>query len=128
MDVLMKASGLLLLSSCAAMLMRRSVPELSFALSALSVCTALCFAAVLARSVGELRQSARSFYGAGDVYMLPVLKCAACAVVSKITADVCRESSQTAAASAIELIGALCAMSAAMPLVRSMLETIGGLL
>ena len=57
---------MLLLSSFAALIMRRSVPELSSALSTLGVCTALAFAAVLIKSLGELRQSARTLYGAGD--------------------------------------------------------------
>ena len=128
MDILIKTCGLLLTAACSALLIRRSNPEISLLVSIAAVCAALSAAVLLLKPLGELRQIARTMYGAGDAYILPVLKCGAAAIVSKLCADICREASQNAAASAIELVGTLCALGAAMPLLRSMLDTIGELL
>ena len=51
-----------------------------------------------------------------------------CALVAKLTADLCREASQNAAASAAELLGVLCALGAAMPLIGSMLAAVAEML
>ena len=59
---------------------------------------------------------------------MPLIKCCAAAIVAKLTADLCREASQGAAASAAELLGVLCALGAAMPLIGNMLSAIGEML
>lgn len=124
----MKTSGLLLLSGCAVLLIRKTNPEMSLALSILSVCCVLLLALPALSSLHELRETVRLLYGVSEVYLLPIFKCCACAIVSKLTADLCREASQIAAASAVELIGLFCSLGAAMPLLISMLTTIGEML
>lgn len=128
MELLIKAGGLMLLSGCAVLLVRKTNPELSLALSIAAVCTVLLLSLPLIRTLGELRESARRLYGVSEVYMLPVMKCCACALVARLSAELCREASQPAAASAIETVGVLCALSAAMPLLLSMLSAIGEML
>lgn len=51
----------------------------------------------------------------------------AVAIVTKLASELCREASQSAAASAVELAGTLCAFSVALPLIMSMLKMIGGM-
>ena len=58
----------------------------------------------------------------------PVLKCLAIAIITKITSELCRDASQNTASAAIELLGTVCALSVAMPLIVSMLKTVGGLI
>ena len=82
----------------------------------------------LLKPVAELKETVRSLYGIGDSYLLPVIKCCAVAFTARVTADLCREAAQSAAASAIEFTGVLCAIAAAMPLLRMMLDTIGEML
>lgn len=128
MEVLIKAGGLLLISGCAALLLRKTNPELSLAMSIASVCCVLLLALPLLDSLNELRENARRLYGVSELYLLPILKCCACAIVSRLSSDLCREAAQSAAASVIELVGLLCALGAAMPLLLSMLTAIGEML
>ena len=65
--------------------------------------------------------------GSNETLTGPVLKCVAIAIITKVTAELCKDASQGAAASAVELAGTVCAMSAAMPLIMSMLKMIGGM-
>ena len=60
--------------------------------------------------------------------MRPMLKCLGIAAASRLGADLCRDASQAALASAVELAGTLCAVAVSMPMIFTMLTTIGGLL
>ena len=46
----------------------------------------------------------------------------------RLGANFCKDASQGAAAATIELLGTVCALGIAMPLLLSVLKTIGGLL
>lgn len=128
MEILFKTGALLILSSAAALLIRRTNPELSLAVSLCAVSIVLAMSLSLLGAAAELRNTARRLYGVSDVYTLPVLKCCAAAIISRLTAELCRDASQSAAAYAIELIGALCALAVSMPLISSMLDAIGEML
>ena len=128
MEVLLKAAGLLLVSGCAALVIRRYNPELSLVLSAAAVCCVLILTIPLAQALQHFRETICQLYGVGDIYLYPLMKCCAAALIARLTADLCREASQNAAASAVELMGVLCALGAAVPLIRSMLKAIGELL
>ena len=124
----MKAAALVLLSACAALLVRRTNPELGLALSVAAVCVVLLLSLTILGALSTLRDTARRVYGVSEVYLLPVIKCCAAAILARLSADLCREASQNAAASAMELLGVLCALASAMPLLTSMLSVIGELL
>ena len=128
MEVLYKSAGIVLFSACTALLILKTNPELSLALSAAVTALVLALTASLLQPLQELREFSRSLFGAGDVYLLPVIKCCAAALTARLTADLCREASQNAAASAVELIGVLCSLGAALPLIRTMLASIGEML
>lgn len=128
MEILIKAAALVLVSCSAALLIRWTNPELSLAVGVAAVCAVLVLTISLAGALGELRDTVSGLYGVSGVYLLPLMKCCAAALLSRLTADLCRDSSQTAAASAVELLGVFCALASAMPLIRSMLTTIGEML
>ena len=128
MDILIKICGVLLVSGCAALLIRKSNPEMSLSLSVAALVMVFGAALTLLRPVRVAWEKAQELYGVSDVFLLPVVKCCAAAFVAKLTADLCREASQNAAASAAEVLGVLCALGAAMPLIDNMLSAIGEML
>ena len=75
--------------------------------------------------VKELIDCAVDVMGASSTYIRPMLKCMGIGLISKFAADICRDASQNAAASSIELAGTLCAASVAMPMIISTLKMIG---
>ena len=77
---------------------------------------------------GTLLDSTDFWRGVGESYLLPVVKCCAVGLLAKLTAELCREASQSAAASAVELLGLLCALGAAMPLIGNLMAVIGEML
>ena len=119
---------MLLVSGCAALMIRKSNPELSLLLSIAAVTLVIGAAAALFKPLTDLWEKTRELYGVGEAYLMPVVKCCALALIVRLTADLCREASQSAAASAVEFLGLLCALGAAMPLVGNMLSVIGEML
>ena len=75
----------------------------------------------------ELIDEIGRLVGGVSVYLAPVLKCAAIGVVTKLAAELCREASQSAIASGVELAGTICALGTALPLIMSALRMIGSM-
>ena len=128
MEILFKASGILLLSCCAVLIIRKSNPELALGLSIGSIALLVAAALLIVRPLAEMGEKLRTLFGLGDVYLLPLFKCCAAALTARLTADLCRDASQSASASAVEFLGVLCALAAAFPLIENMLRAIGEML
>ena len=128
MELLIKCVSLALFSVLVILLLRRWNPELSFAVSAVCVLVLLLsFCTVIEELLGSLREVQRIFQSSA-VHARPMLKCLGIAFISKFGADLCRDASQSALASAVETAGNLCAAALAMPLIISLMTTIGGML
>ncbi len=128
MELILKAAAAALLSAVLGLLIRRHNPEGALLLGA------ACAIGILGASLGildgfsALRKLIRqSVGGEGEGFLSPILKCLAISVVSRFTADSCRDASQNAAASAVEFAGAVCSLGTVTPLLLSLLKTIGGI-
>lgn len=128
MELIFKCAGAGLLSAVCALLLRRSNPEFSFALSAVTVAVLLLAGASLLGEILRALREMTALLGAGSVELRPVLKCLGIASVSRFGADLCRDASQGAVASAVETVGSICALAVAAPVLLGLLTTIGGLL
>ena len=128
MELIVKAAALALTAALIGIVLRRTNPELSLLLSICAV--VLIMGAVLgfAKSFTELAQTVQRIFGVSETLIKPVLKCVAVAIITKMTSDLCKDSSQAAAASAVELAGTVCALCIIMPLLMSMLTAIGGMI
>ena len=128
MELLMKASALLLISSLTGLLIRKGVPELALLLCIAAVTGVFLMASSLAGEWKVFIDTVRALTKDAPVFTHPILKCLSIAVITQITSELCRDASQGAASSAIELMGTVCALCTAMPLILSILKTLGGLL
>lgn len=123
----MKASAAALTAAIVCLLIRRGNPEISLLLSICTVSLILIAALGFAEGIRELASAVKTVAGSSETLAAPVLKCVAIAIVTRVTAELCRDSSQGASAAAVELAGTICAMSVALPLILSMLNMIGGM-
>ena len=124
----MKCAALAVFSSLATLLVRRVNPEISFVLSAVTV-TVLLLACggVMDELLRALRET-QVIFGTSAAELKPMLKCLGIAMASRFGADLCRDASQSALAAAVETAGSLCAAAVAMPVILSLMTTIGGML
>ncbi len=127
MELLIRTAVLGLAGAVVALLLRKNAPELALALS-LAVC--LMGAGMAMELFGQLKQIvqlAREQTGLSPAVVGPVLKCVGIGAVTRLAADLCKDAGQGAVASAVEMCGAACAMTAALPLIRALLQMIGDL-
>lgn len=127
MELIFKAAAAALIAGAVGLLIKRSNPEVSLLLSACTVALILIAALGFAEGLRELADAVRIITGSSETLIAPVLKCVAIAIVTKIASELCKDASQAASASAVELAGTVCALSVAMPLIMSMLKMIGGM-
>ena len=128
MELAVKCAALAIFSALVSLMIRRMNPEFSFALAAVTVVTLLiASASLLEKTISSFREAEKIFADT-TMQMRPMLKCLGIAAASRLGADLCRDASQAALASAVELAGTLCAVAVSMPMIFTMLTTIGGLL
>lgn len=127
MELIMKAAAVALIAGMMGLLIKRSNPEISLLLSAAAVTMIGIAAMSFAGEIKGLVKTVKTLCGTSDVFFAPVLKCTAVAIITKLTAELCRDASQGACAAAVELAGTVCAMCLAMPLIMNMLKMMGGM-
>ena len=123
MELVYRAAALALTAAVLPLVIRKKNPE------SIAAITAVLLAALrYAEAFRELTATVRTLLDGSESYLLPVLKCLAAAIVTRIASDLCRDASQTALASAVELTGAVCAVGISLPMILAVLKRIGGLL
>lgn len=125
---MIKCAALALCACAVCLLIKRSNPELSLALSAATALMIALAAFRLGECVNELAATVKTIIGTANTTVAPVLKCVAIAAVTKISGELCRDAAQSAMAATVELAGTMCAIAVAMPMVISMLKLIGGMI
>ena len=128
MELIVKAAALALTAALIGIVLRRTNPELSLLLNICTVVLIMGAALGFTKSFTELAQTVQRIFGVSETLIKPVIKCVAVAIITKMSADLCKDASQASAASAVELAGTVCAMCIIMPLLLSMLTAIGGMI
>lgn len=127
MELLLKTSSVAILAIVAGVLVKKTNPELSLLLS-ITVVTMILLAAIgVSDGLRSLRQAVKLLYDDSEIYISVIFRCLGVALITKIASDMCRDASQSAIASALEISGTVCALSLVMPLLMNLLDVIGGL-
>lgn len=124
METLVRVSAVVVIAAVITTLLKKDVPALGLLLSlAVSVI-------VLIPMVGKMDETVKTLdlltekAGIAPEYLKPVLQCFAVAVVTRLSGDFCRDVSQTALASIMEVAGTVAAVLLSMPLFLKVLETV----
>lgn len=128
MTLLIKAAVTVIVGALMSLLLRRSAPELGLAVSISVSLLAAAFAMELVSGLSEILSLVREETGLSPAVVGSVMKCVGVGIVTRLSADICRDAGQSAAASAVELCGTACALVTALPLIRSLLKMISEML
>lgn len=127
METAARAAAAAAAGAIMALVVRKHNPELSLLTGAATAIFVLLLAmpsaGELIALIGDLREQS----GMSSAVFTPMLKCVAIGIVSKFGSDICRDASQQSAASAVELLGSVCALCTAVPLFRTFIRMIGGM-
>jgi len=126
MELIYRAAAVAAVGAVLGLVLKRSNPELALllgaALAAVTVCASLKAAGEILGFLRGLTETA----GIVPAHMSVVLKAVCMATAARLAADVCRDAGQTAAASAVEMAGAVGALYAALPLMESVMASVRG--
>ncbi len=128
MELLAKAAAAALTAAVVGLILKKNVPELGFVLTLTAAAMALLLAARVGQSVRGAVMLAADATGLSAAVLAPVMKCVGIGVLTRLTADLCADAGQSAAGSAVEICGAVCALVAALPLMESFFAMIDGML
>ncbi len=124
MEILTRAAAVAAAGCILALVIKKSNPEFSLLLSIVIAAAVTALAASLLESVMELIELACSTAGLSSAIVSPVVKCIGLGCITRLGSDLCKDAGQSAAASALELVGCAAALCTALPLFRSLLSMI----
>ena len=125
MELVTQAAGICVIAALLGLVLRRGSPEITLLL-ALAAAAAVLLA--LGKPLGELLaflDDLTEQAGVSPTLFRPLYKIVGIALVVKIGEGLCRDAGESALASVLELTGTVCALLAALPLLRSVLNLIG---
>lgn len=128
MDLLLKGLAVALIAGLLSLTLERTEPSFSMLVGVVSVLCILLIGIALLEPLRSFLDRLLRFGGASGVYTTPLVKCLCAAVVTRFGAALCRDAKQSGPASAVELIGTMAMLCAALPLFEMLLSTLEGMI
>ena len=122
MELASRVTALCVVGVILALVLKKTSPEQALLLV---LCAAVAGLALLTDGLGELEEFLRELgerSGVSETLFVPLYKTVGIGLVAKVGGDLCRDAGGAALASVVETAGAVCALLAAMPLLRAVLE------
>ena len=122
MELASRVTALCVVGVILALVLKKTSPEQALLLV---LCAAVAGLALLTDGLGELVAFLRELGergGVSETLFVPLYKTVGIGLVAKVGGDLCRDAGGAALASVVETAGAVCALLAAMPLLRAVLE------
>lgn len=120
-DIVKIAAAAIAAAICAAVV-RKQEPELGLVLAACAGTLILLYCSGTLRAAVELMDKLLETGGLSAQVVEPVMKTAGIAIVTRLSADFCRDAKEGGLASAVELAGTALALAAVLPLMSAVVE------
>ncbi len=128
MEVVGKMAALAVAAALCALVVRQSAREVGLVLSLAAGAIILTQALGAVEAIRSLMEELGDRAGLSPAVLDPVLKTVGIAVLTRVAAEVCRDAKESGIAAFVETAGAVMALYVALPLMRAVLDTVGGLL
>lgn len=128
MTDILKLAAVAIIAAICAVVVKKNVQELGLVLALAAGVLLLSYALEAIQSVRDLLDMLADTAGLEPAVLAPVIKTVGIAIVTHVSAEVCRDAKEGGLASFLETSGAACALFVALPLVRAVLDMVMGLL
>jgi stage III sporulation protein AD len=128
MDTLFKIAGIAVAGIAVTVLVKKSTPEIGLALSLFIAIALFAVGFDAFRSVKEFLDTFIGQTGIAREIVVPVWKTCLIAIVTKITAELCRDAKENAVAAGVETAGAILGLYVVLPLFSGLFELMNRLL
>lgn len=128
MELIIKAAAIAVVGAVLSLVMKKTSPEMALVL-AVSLAMLVIYIAVDAmKSLTDFVETLSDTANLSPAILTVVLKTVGIAILTKLSADICRDAGQSSVASGLELTGAAASLYVALPLMRTVFSMINGLI
>lgn len=128
MDEAVKLSVLAVVGALCALTIRRQTPELTVVLGLVTGALILGFALSAVSDLWDFLDELTALAGLSPAVLSPLIKTIGIGMVTHIAASLCRDAGESGIAAFAETAGGVLALWTALPLMRSVVELITGLM
>ena len=128
MDGILKLAAVAVTAALCATVVRKTAPEVSMVLALAAGVLILASSLDALNAVVETMNELSDTAGLSPALLSPVLKTAGIAVMTRVAGEVCRDAKEGGLAAFLEIAGSAAALLMAMPLLKTVLSMITGLL
>lgn len=125
---MIKIAAVAIIAALCAVVVKKQVPEIGLVLGLLAGTLILSFSVPALKSIKELIETLADTAGLSPAVVTPVIKTVGIAIVTKLTAEICRDAKESGIAAFVETAGTAGALFVCLPLMEAVISTIGELL
>ena len=122
MEQVFQVTALCLVGALLAVVVRRGSPEMALLLALGAVVTVLLELVGAVEELLDFLSELGDRSGVSRQLLVPLYKTVGISLVVKVGGDLCRDAGESALASVVETAGSVCALLAALPLLRAVLS------
>lgn len=128
MEAVGKIAALAVAAALCALVVRQNAREIGLVLALLAGALILGQALGAVEAIWELLEELGERAGLSPAVLDPVVKTVGIGILTKISAEVCRDAKESGIAAFVETAGAALSLYVALPLIRAVLDTVSELL
>lgn len=128
MNVVLKVAAAGIISAVCAVVIRKQVPELAILLAICGTILILLLCTGALTDVISFLHRLIDISGLASEFVEPVLRVTGIAIITKLSANFCRDAKEGSLATAVETAGNILALLAVLPLMSAVLDLLGDLL
>ena len=128
MDIIIRVAIAGIVGSVLSLVLRRGAPEIGLILAVAASLLILIVGMELTSTILSFARVLQNAASLSPALITPVFQTVGIGILTKLSADVCRDAGQGAIAGAVELSGTVAAIYIALPLMQAVFEMIGRLL
>lgn len=128
MEQVIQAAAVCVIGTILAVVVKRGSPELALPITLGTALVVLLFLSNIFRELMGFLTELSQRSGVSQALFVPLYKTIGIALVVKVGGDLCRDAGESALASVVETAGSVCALLVALPLLRSVLALLMGLM
>jgi len=127
-DIIIRVAIAGIVGSVLSLVLRRGAPEIGLILAIAASLLILIVGMELTSTILSFARVLQNAASLSPALIMPVFQTVGIGILTKLSADVCRDAGQGAIAGAVELSGTVAAIYIALPLMQAVFEMIGRLL
>lgn len=124
MDTITQIVALGVVGAVCATVVKKQTPDMALVLTVCAAALVLALAVGVLRPVRALLDELAQRAGLSAAVLGPVLKTVGAALLTRVTAELCRDAGESGIASAVEIAGGACALVICLPLFEAVVQLI----